>query len=258
MKLNKTKQKLEGLRKFNLIMAGLHGLQAIAIALLSSDFALPVIASYLEFDIATESLVLRSTELFQLELAWLIVLFFALSATAHLLIATVYRKTYEHDLKKGINRMRWYEYSLSASIMMVAIAMLVGIYDAGSLIMLFSLVAVMNLCGLVMEIHNQSTKKVNWLSFNIGTFAGIIPWLVVALYFWTSSQYGSGEIPTFVYWIYGSIFAFFNTFAINMILQYRGVGKWHDYLYGERAYIVLSLVAKSALAWQVYAGTLQP
>jgi len=43
-----------------------------------------------------------------------------------------------------------------------------------------------------------------------------------------------------------------------MILQYKKIGKWRDYLYGERMYIVLSLIAKSALAWQVFAGTLRP
>ena len=37
-----------------------------------------------------------------------------------------------------------------------------------------------------------------------------------------------------------------------MVLQYKGVGKWKDYLYGERAYIWLSLLAKTALAWQVF------
>jgi len=42
-----------------------------------------------------------------------------------------------------------------------------------------------------------------------------------------------------------------------MILQYKGVGKWKDYLYGERAYIWLSLLAKTCLAWQVFAGTYQ-
>lgn len=41
-----------------------------------------------------------------------------------------------------------------------------------------------------------------------------------------------------------------------MVLQYRQVGPWRDYLFGEKAYIVLSLTAKSALAWQVFAGTL--
>jgi hypothetical protein len=39
-------------------------------------------------------------------------------------------------------------------------------------------------------------------------------------------------------------------------LQYRKVGKWADYLYGETIYIVLSLVAKSVLAWQIFANTL--
>ena len=55
-----------------------------------------------------------------------------------------------------------------------------------------------------------------------------------------------------------SIFLFFNTFSINMILQYKQVGKWKDYLYGERAYIWLSLLAKTCLAWQVFFGTYQP
>jgi len=43
-----------------------------------------------------------------------------------------------------------------------------------------------------------------------------------------------------------------------MVLQYKKVGKWADYLYGERAYILLSLSAKTALAWQVFGGTLRP
>ena len=45
------------------------------------------------------------------------------------------------------------------------------------------------------------------------------------------------------------------SFAFNMILHYRKVGRWKNYLYGEYIYIVLSLVAKTALAWQVFAGT---
>ena len=39
-------------------------------------------------------------------------------------------------------------------------------------------------------------------------------------------------------------------------MQYKPVGRWRDYLVGERAYITLSLVAKSALAWQIFAGAL--
>lgn len=244
--------------RFNSAMALLHAIQAALIALLSVEFLLPITASFLSFDVATQELVPASEQLFEVSLPILIIVFLLLSAIAHTIIVTVYRKRYLDDLKRGINRARWIEYSLSASIMMVAIALLVGIYDLSSLIMIFGLVAVMNLLGLVMEIHNQTTKKVNWISFIVGCIAGIIPWIVVGLYFWASAAYGTGEIPSFVYWIYVSIFIFFNCFALNMFLQYKKIGPWRNYLFGEIAYITLSLVAKSALAWQVFAGTLRP
>ncbi len=48
------------------------------------------------------------------------------------------------------------------------------------------------------------------------------------------------------------------TASINMVLQYKKVGRWKDYLFGERAYIVLSLTAKTVLAWLIFAGTLAP
>lgn len=250
-------QKLAKLNRFNLIMAFLHAIQGIAILVLSTDFRLPVTSSYLTFNVATQSLEPASEQLFTIPLSWLIAGFLFISSFAHIVIATVYRKKYEANLTKGINKARWVEYSISASVMMVAIAMLVGVYDLGSLIAIFVAVAVMNLCGLIMEVHNQTTKKTNWLSFWVGCLAGIVPWILVALYFYFSAQNGSAP-PTFVYWIFVSIFAFFNCFAINMVLQYKKIGKWKDYLYGERAYIILSLVAKSALAWQVFAGTLRP
>jgi hypothetical protein len=115
----------------------------------------------------------------------------------------------------------------------------------------------MNLMGLVMEVHNQTTAKTNWLSYYIGCLAGLVPWLVIAFYMWLGAAKGSAA-PTFVYWIFVSIFVFFSCFAVNMILQYKKIGPWKNYLYGERAYIILSLVAKSLLAWQVFAGTLRP
>jgi hypothetical protein len=141
--------------------------------------------------------------------------------------------------------------------MMVAIGLLVGIYDASSLLMIFALISIMNLLGLVMEVHNQTTPKTNWLSYFIGCWAGLVPWLVVAGYLVLGANKGS-KAPTFVYWIFVSIFIFFSCFAVNMILQYKKIGPWKNYLYGERAYIILSLVAKSLLAWQVFAGTLRP
>jgi len=245
------------LGKFNFIMAGAHALQGLAVLWLSKDFSLPITGIFLKFDPVAQRLVPTSTQLFDISLPWLVAAFFFLSAIAHLFIATAYNRWYNAGLKRGINKARWIEYSVSASVMIVAVSLLVGVYDFASLVMLFSLTAIMNLMGLVMEVHNQTTKQTNWLSYFIGCFAGAVPWLVIAFYMWLGADQGS-KAPDFVYWIFVSIFVFFNCFAINMFLQYKKIGPWRDYLYGEKVYIILSLVAKSLLAWQVFAGTLRP
>jgi hypothetical protein len=250
--------KYDKLVRFNLKMGFLHAVQALLVLLISNDFSRSLSIEYFSYNETTESLDVLSRNIVNIHIASFVALFFALSAAAHLLLATVGKDWYVRNLKKGINKARWYEYSVSASIMIVLIAMLSGIFNVVALLGLFALTAVMNLMGLVMEVHNQTTKKTNWLSYNIGVFAGIVPWLAIGLAFWASESSGSGSIPTFVYFIFGSLFLFFNSFAVNMVLQYKKIGRWSDYLYGERVYIILSLVAKSALAWQIYAGTLQP
>jgi len=252
MKITTTK-----LRKFNMIMAALHAAQGILVLVLSRSFDLPISGNYLAFNPRMQQLEPTSQILFHLSLPMLVAVFFFMSAFAHLIIATIYYRRYEHGLKYGINKARWIEYAVSASTMMVAISLLVGVYDLSSLVMIFALTAIMNAMGLVMEVHNQTTKKTSWLSYIIGCLAGVVPWLVIAFYMWLGAENGS-KAPTFVYWIFVSIFVFFNCFAINMFLQYKKVGPWKNYLYGEYTYIILSLVAKSLLAWQVFAGTLRP
>ena len=249
--------KILKLRRLNLTAAALHAAQGIAILLLAKSFSLPVTVNYLDYNSSSQHLFAAQHTLFNLSLPWLIAIFFFLSAAFHLAVATFYNKTYVANLARGINKARWFEYSLSAAVMMVAIAMLVGVYDFSSLLMIAVLVAVMNLCGLAMELYNQGKPKVNWLAYKIGSLAGIVPWLVVVIYFW-ATRFGNGHPPAFVYWIFVSIFIFFSCFALNMYLQYKRIGKWADYLYGERVYIWLSLIAKSLLAWQVFAGTLRP
>lgn len=250
--------KLKGLRTFNFVMFLLHLGQGIAMLIVSSSFSLPVTASFLKFDVAVKKLVPAPETLFDLKIGPLVATFLFLSAFFHLLITLPgLNAIYNKNLAKHINFFRWIEYSISSSLMIVVIAMLVGIYDIATLIAFVGVNASMILFGWMMELHNQTTEKVNWASFVFGCIAGIIPWAAVAIYLFGAGG-GENKAPDFVYWIYFSIFLFFNSFAFNQILQYKKVGKWADYLYGERAYIILSLVAKSLLAWQVFAGTLRP
>ena len=81
---------------------------------------------------------------------------------------------------------------------------------------------------------------------------------MIFTYFLGSVSSGDAKPPAFVYAIIPTLFVFFNIFAINMVVQYKKVGRWKDYLFGERVYIILSLTAKSILAWLIFAGTLAP
>lgn len=244
------------LRRLNIYAAFLHFVSGIAMVTLSTDMKIPVMTSFLKFNMATQSLVPDPKTWFELPLGILVASFLFISAIAHLTIATVYNRKYNEGLAGGINKARWVEYAFSSSVMIAVISLLVGIYDAAALIPIIFVNASMILFGWMMELQNQTTKKTDWTAFIFGCIAGIAPWLVIGLYLWSPGS--ASNPPTFVYWIFFSIFVFFNIFALNQYLQYKKVGKWADYLYGERAYIILSFVAKSLLAWQVFAGTLRP
>jgi len=260
----KVESKLKKLKKFNLIMGFLHLAQGVIMLFLAtnviqtiSEFQPTIKLFFLEFNPVTRSLESASRDLFQLPFGVLVATFLFVSAIAHFTIYIKNEKYFE-GLKKGMNKFRWFEYAVSSSIMIVLIATLFGIYDLATLILIFVVNAAMNFFGLDMEMLNAGSEKnkVKWGPFIWGSIAGIAPWIAIFLY-----MFGTGNfdmVPWFVWAIVGTYFVAFNTFPINMILQYKRVGKWKDYLYGERVYIILSLVAKSFLAWLVLFGAMQP
>ncbi len=241
------------LRAWNLAAAALHVAQALAVVLLATDFALPVTATYLAGPPGTAPQ--QPTVLFDLSTGMAVAAFLALSAVAHLVVSTVWFRGYVGDLSRGINRARWVEYSLSSSLMMVVIAQLVGIADVTALLAIAGVNASMILFGWLQEKYEHPGGG-RWLPFVFGCIAGVVPWVAVVLYVVAPGSTSDAKPPGFVYGIIVSLFLFFNIFALNQWLQYRGRGRWSSYLFGERVYIVLSLVAKSLLAWQVFGGTL--
>jgi hypothetical protein len=247
-----------GLRRFNALMGCLHLVQGILMIVLSNATTYPIYTNFLRFDRATLTLTPDPKLVYELRFGPAVAAFLLISAVAHFFLSTVGYGWYVKHLKKGMNPARFYEYALSSSLMIVLIGMLVGIWDLGTMIVMFGLNAMMNLFGIMMELHNQTTQKTDWTSFVYGCIAGIIPWIVITMYFMGAISSAGAKPPAFVYAIIPTIFVFFNIFAVNMLLQYKKVGPWKDYLFGERVYIVLSLLAKTALAWQIFAGTLAP
>lgn len=247
------------LRRFNLFMGGLHLIQGVLMIVLSNDTTYPIYSNYLKFNLDTFSLFPDPKLAFELLFGPAVAAFLLLSAIAHFSLGTFGYKWYVRSLQKGMNPARFYEYALSSSLMIVLIGLLVGVWDIGALIAMFGLNAGMNLFGIMMEYDNQNRERPRWAGFIFGSIAGIIPWVVISLYFFASvTSGGDAKPPAFVYAIVPTLFVFFNIFAINMFLQYKKVGPWKNYLFGERMYIVLSLAAKTVLAWIIFAGTLAP
>lgn len=249
--------------RWNLILAGLHFTQFVAMLVISFArdplVSAPVTSSYLAFDPATRTLVDSQRQIFELPIGPTVAAFFLLSAIAHFVVAVPARTWYEARLARGQNPARWVEYAFSSSLMIVVIASLSGIREVGTLIAVFGANAGMILFGWSMEAANEGRERPQWLHYIFGCIMGAVPWLVIGASLLTAATApDAAAIPAFVIAIYVSLFISFNVFAFNMVAQYARIGSWRDYLYGERVYMILSLVAKSLLAWQVFSGTLRP
>jgi hypothetical protein len=242
--------RLADLRRWNLALTVLHAAQAVAVLLLAGSFAITVTSS---FPTGPPGTVAPDPEaFFDVRISVAIAAFLGIAALDHLLTGTVLRATYEADLRRGINRFRWMEYSVSATIMIVLIAFYNGITGITAVIGIIGANVAMILFGWLQERMNPPGRAhTTMLPFWFGTIAGAAPWVAIVVNF-----IGAEEVPAFVFGIFASLFVFFSSFALNQWLQYREVGPWRSYAFGEKAYLVLSLAAKSALAWQIFGGSL--
>ena len=242
------------LRRYNLIAGLFHLAQMLVVLALSNDFSLPIVARYMSGP--PGSTFAEAVTLFNTPVGLAVAIFLGLSAFFHFLVASPqYFGRYSTGIAAQRNYFRWVEYSISSSVMIVLISQIVGVSDLAAIISIFGVNASMILFGWLQEKY-ESPGNGGWLPFIFGCIAGIVPWVALIFYIFSIGGVSDTTAPAFVYGIVISLFVLFNTFAIVQYLQYKKVGKWSDYIRGEKTYITLSLIAKSALAWQIFASTL--
>lgn len=247
-----TDERFRGLLRLNGAVGVLHLLQGLAMIALANDLEFPITAGFLTQDPVTVRGAAEGEIISWVPFGLAVASFMLLAAADHLLmLVPPISRWYRRNLDQGRNFARWIEYSVSASLMIVLISMLTGIFDLAALMALFALNASMILFGLLMEKHQSADDDPDMTAFWFGSLAGAVPWVIITIYL------VNGTPPGFVIGIFVSLFVFFNSFAVNMWLQYRRIGPWRDYIFGERAYMFLSLGAKSLLAWQLYANVLR-
>ena len=250
----------KNLISFNQKMGFLHLIQGSAILILSltvdvfKNFRPTIFGRFLEvFEGGGYGPVTQ--ELFDLPFGFLVAVFLLLSALFHFLISGPLKEKYLTAIEAGSNPFRWYEYALSSSIMIVLLGTMFGLLTIEAILLIFIINAVMNLFGLLMEKMNPIDRlKTDWTAHWFGWVAGLAPWLVIVIYMLNNGDLSL--MPWFV--IPGLLFYFlvFNLFAFNQYAQYKQIGPWKDYVYGERMYVWLSLFGKSILAWFIFLGIL--
>jgi hypothetical protein len=223
-------------------LAALHLAQAVLVLIVAGDVVIDI-----THQVAGETV----EPLVGVSVGVAMAAYFLAAAVHHALSATALKRLYEADLRRGRNRLRWAEFAVSAPILMLLIALYTGVTDVAALVVVGAATIVMVSCGWMQEALNPPTRRATTMvPFWAGVIAGGIPWAIVA-----RQMIGGSETSQFGLSIFLALFILWASFAVNQWLQYHQVGPWADYLHGEQTYLVLSLVAKTALAWQIVAGS---
>jgi len=256
------------LYKYNLALGIFHTITGIIIGIITDrDATVPVYSNFSDADTRgrPSEWYPRPKKHFDCMVGYFAMIFLLLAGIDHLLVATVFRKSYEEQLSRQQNHYRWMEYSISASFMHLLVAQLSGIFDIHINFLIFGLTFLTMIFGSEQERYtwllksNGLLNNNNKLSFDslrffwLGCIPHLFNWLVILCYFFQGVS--KGDPPGFVWAIIFIIFFLDASFAIAMFLQQYGYGKWKDYLYGEYTFLILSLVSKQLLAWVNFGGT---
>ncbi|WP_256041413.1 heliorhodopsin HeR [Cryobacterium sp. SO1] len=247
-----TPERLRGLRRWNIGLAIIHLGSAAVILFLTNDFSIPVLASFIDGAPGSGegggATALVTSDLFNVTIGYVVGAFLALAGIDHLLTATIGRRIYERDLGRGINRFRWAEYSVSATLMVLVIALYWGVTTINALVVIAGANVAMILFGYLQERMNPPGRTSTTMApFWFGSLVGITPWVAMAL---NIPLYT--DAPEYIFVILAVQGVFFFCFGLTQWLQYKEIGPWANYAFGEKTYLVLSLAAKSLLAWNVF------
>lgn len=269
------------LKGWNYLLCVLHFVQSIVqfvfAAITTNDVRIPVLHSYptgIPWNTTTE---FNTEIIFYIQPMYLVASFLLITAISHFASAMLY----ENQAEKYQYILRACEYSVTSTIMVIAISMMSGINDLFAIICLSTCNVAMIMCGAVVDAQLQDRKKeiidgikpkspkptpTPWLAFSVGCVLGGGPWVSI---FTSLGLMGPRYVPGLVYAVTVSICWFFFCFAVHAAIVvamatgslkqiYTGYdARW--YLKNEEyVYMLLSLFSKTNLSWMVFAAFIIP
>ncbi len=254
-------------KRWNTWLAVLYALQGLVIVVIGGKIAAPVVMPYPSVDtLASEAnghtvVSAAFRHLFDLDFGWLVVAVLLVFAAVRFGLAMFMRPREENAVEwdRTVAIMRWAGFGIGGGLVVVTIAMLSGIFELTSLVLLFASVLVGSVLALIAEIMiDRNNGKKTRLSHLVcaGAVTGVLlPWLV-----FITSLLGAliwhGHVAGYMYSVYACMALLFVAVILAQHFRIVRQGRWADVMYSERGFMVLEFLTASLLAWQVYAGVL--
>ena len=164
-----------------------------------------------------------------------------------------YRRDVEED---GTNILRMIEYSISATLMQISIALVLGVWERLAIIGIGFLTAVCMLCGLIAEQLRITNLAMAWAAHFTGWVAMIGVWSVLGRQFMYTVEVSKNDPPAFVFAIVIGIAVLYLGFGFVQTVQ-LALGRTDKHNKNiELAYCVMSIVSKTFLGWMIFANAL--
>jgi hypothetical protein len=168
-------------------------------------------------------------------------------------------RNYQDSVDRGLNWKRWFEYTITATLMLVIIAMSSGVRDGATLGLIAVCAAVCMICGHMAEVTARSQPRVSkWSTVCGWLLLGVAYGVIMQQFYVTISQSDNGP-PKWVQGVVWSMLGLFTSFGIihlvHMVRQWSAQGSTVRFNRKvDAAYTVTSTVAKSTLVIMLASG----
>lgn len=206
----------------------------------------------------------------ELSLWWLVIAFHFLSFVFQALVMlewrlsgcgrTCIRESYVSEVEEhGTNVLRMIEYSVSATLMQISIALILGIWERLVIAGVAGLTVVTMLCGLIAEQLKYDRRDMAWVAHVTGWLSMGGVWLILGRQFTYTIATSENKPPEFVYAIVGVIGILYTGFGAIQLVQLCKATSQPDAKLNrgvEMAYCVMSLTSKTFLGWIIFGSAL--
>jgi|GEM_PF-5492114 len=258
----------ESFRRWHVVLAAVASIQAVAVVLFGAPHNVAFMAQYLTKDTLQSQLLHHTVlapgirQLFTLNIAYILAGCLLVLAAAHTLFATVCRTQYEASLKQRTMRFRWILYGLTFAAVMTSSALVAGVYDIEALAAVVAFCLIAALSASVLETlgslpaKHQSRLYAGVLVTAAGAVA--MPFVLIIWFVLVTGMFGDSSAVWYVYVTLATAAVWSAAVAGNAYLIQQKRGKWVNYAYGERWYMVLAIVLQSLVVWEVFLAVLKP